>query len=530
MRRTVASALIGLALFGCGACTTSNAPAASSTPANTAAPESGGGGQPELNVPHQVSPVRPPPGLELQVELRPHAPGASCDQLIVDGQRSDLKSLDATARADVARNPQVAAQLFADSSCSPADVKQVSDTLTHAGVKNIINPGAGQAQHAATAPDAPPSDAERAAAQGTNAFAVGLYQQLIKGEKGNLFFSPTSVAGALALVDVGAGGKTASQLDAVLHTGLPHAQVPEAIAALLNRYQSTRGDATLDIANRVWAAQKFNFKPSYLAQVQQQFGAAAERVDFSSGDQARGIINSWVSQQTRGKITELLGRNAVGPDTQFVLTNAVYFYGTWKSPFDPKNTADAPFKLASGEQVQAPMMHQVVKAKGAETGDVQVVELPYGNQGTLAFDLILPKSANGLGALESQLSPEWLSKTLNGVQPAQATLAMPKFTERSQFALRPTLAAMGLDALFSGADLSAMADGAPSVSAVVHQAFVDVNEKGTEAAAATAVIGTRMLHREQQLTVTADHPFLFVIRDTATGGVLFMGRVADPRK
>lgn len=520
MRSTVVSALLGLALIGCSSCTSSSAASSTSDAATSAPPQA----PPSV---HQVSPVRPPMVAALRVELESHAPGASCDQLLVNGQNSDLKTLGDAARADVAHDPGTKADVIVYPPCAASDAQQVKDALAAAGVKNVETP---PVPAAATLPGAPPTEAEKLAAQGTTAFAANLYGQLIKSEKGNLFFSPTSVAAALALVDVGAAGQTASQLDQLLHTGLPHEQSTQAVAALLQRYQASRGDATLDIANRVWGAQKFEFKPSYLATVQQQFGAAAERVDFSSGDTARGMINAWVKEQTRGKIPELIGRNVLGPQTQFVLTNAVYFYGNWQSPFDAKNTAPAPFTLASGQQVQAPMMHQVVKAHGVDTGEVQVVELPYGKDGTLAFDLILPKQANGLAALESKLSGEWLARTLGMLPPARVTLAMPRFTERSQFELAQPLAALGAGSLFGQPDLSGMTDARGiSISAVVHQAFVDVNEKGTEAAAATAVIGTRMLQRLNELQVTADHPFLFVIRDTATGGILFMGRVADPR-
>jgi serpin B len=174
-------------------------------------------------------------------------------------------------------------------------------------------------------------------------------------------------------------------------------------------------------------------------------------------------------------------------------------------------------------------MHQRLKAHAAAVHGLQVVELPYGHSGSLAFDLLLPDKPGGLPELEAALTPDALDAALGALAPAQVTLSMPRFTERSQFSLQKPLPALGLGDLFGSPDLSAMTHAPVQISAVIHQAFVDVNEKGTEAAAATAVMGTRALQRLPNFTITADHPFLFLIRDTATGGILFFGRLEDPR-
>jgi len=378
----------------------------------------------------------------------------------------------------------------------------------------------------AKSPDEPAADV-RSAAQGTNTFALGLYKQL-RGEPGNLFFSPLSVAAALALVDVGAAGQTAKDLDAALGAGGPHADVHRALAELIRGYTNGKSGVTLEVANRIWAAQSLPIEPSYAASVQAEFGAAFEQADFAQTEKARARINAWVSEKTHGKISELIGRGVLRPDTEIVLANAVYFLGTWQRPFDPANTHDAPFTLISGEKATAPMMHLRLKAKAAQVQDLQVVELPYGNAG-IVFDLLLPTEPTGLAKLEAALTPAALEETFAALKRSEVTLAMPRFTERSQFELAKPLAALGLADLFATPDLSAMTRARVHISAVVHQAFVDVNEKGTEAAAATGMMGTRSLQRLPHLTVTADHPFLFLIRDTATGGILFLGRLEDPR-
>jgi serpin B len=462
------------------------------------------------------------PSLNVSLSAKPGA--TTCDALTLDGRPSDLPALETAARAAVARDPAVVGVVRADATCAHGDVVKISDVLARAGVTRFT-------WAANEPPLSAPTPELQTAAAGSNAFALKLYGELRGKKVENLFFSPLSISAALGLVNVGAAGKTAQALDQALVPGLPHEQGTVALAQLVQRYVQSRGDATLEVANRLWSRSGLPILPAYAAALQQHFGAAQESVDFSKPEAARQRINAWVKQQTREKIGELLGRNALDPNTELVLTNAVYFLGTWQHPFDPAKTSDAPFTLPSGEKPSVPFMHQVLKVHGNAADGVQVVELPYGKQGTLAFDLLLPDAAEGITALESKLNPVLLGSLLDGLHAARVTLALPRFSERSQFELRQPLTAMGLGGLFAKPDLSAMTSAKGiSISAVVHQAFVDVNEKGTEAAAATAVIGSRSLQRMPDMAVTADHPFLFLIRDTATGGILFLGRVADPRK
>jgi serpin B len=500
MPRSPAVLLLALALSpGC-------ATAASSTAAPPPQPSA-----PRL--PPQISPHPAPVFLSVSLSPRTHA--GACDLLVVDGKETDLGGLTSAARNLSRVSPQAHAVLKVDSSCPAADADRIKRAILEGGLASIDNLG---------------TVAGPAASGNTNPFAVALYGQLRGQARGNLFFSPLSVAAALALVDSGAGGETAAQLDAALGKGLPHAQVHASIAALVKQYLASKGEATLEVANRLWARQALAFKPAYLAQVNAEFSAAVEPIDFDAPEPARKKINAWVSERTHGKIADLLQSGTVTPQTGLVLTNAVYFLGTWQHPFDPAETRPATFTLQGGVQEQVPTMHLVEKLRAGMQQEVQVVELPYGNAGALVLDLIVPNQADGLPALEAGLTPEYLDGLFSHLQRKRVTLALPRFSMRSQFELRPALEAMGLTALFAHTDLTPMLErGGVGISAVVHQAFVDVNEKGTEAAAATAVMGARSLERLPDLTVTANHPFLFVIRDTATGGVLFMGRVADPK-
>ena len=343
--------------------------------------------------PHQISPT---PGFvppEVLVILTATPGSKACDQLTVNNRHTDLAGLQEIAKTTLAHTPNAPGIVKADSSCAQADVSKIVDALHQAGVADVkVNDSL-----------APPTDVEKAAAMGTNAFAAQLYGQLRGKGQENLFFSPLSVAAALGLVDLGAAGDTAKQLDAALHLNLPHDQAHLALSQLIQRYVAGRGDATLEIANRLWLKSGLKISPEYASRLQTEFAGGMEELNFAQSETARKTINDWVKAQTHDKIPELVGRGALSGSTELVLTNAVYFYGTWQHPFDPAKTAEAPFTLPSGQKANVPMMHLAQKGIGVDAGDVQVVELPYGQQGSLAFDLIVPKAANGLPAIEKKL-------------------------------------------------------------------------------------------------------------------------------
>ncbi len=384
----------------------------------------------------------------------------------------------------------------------------------------------------ATPNAAPPAD-QAEAVSGSNAFAVDLYAQL-RSQPGNLFFSPESISTAFAMAYAGARGQTAKQMADVFHYSLPPGELHPAMGALLTAMNAPHTGYELHVANALWAQQDENFLPSYLHLVQSSYGAGLHKVDFkSSPDTVRAAINQWVEHETNDKIKNLLAPGVLTPATRLVLTNAVYFKGDWLSQFDKKATETGDFHVSSSLTVQAPLMHRTGSGyRYLSGGSFQALELPYkGND--LAMVVLLPNQTDGLAALENSLTAAALSDWLEKLQPAsKVELTLPRFTMTQQFELGKTLAAMGMPLAFSrSADFSAMT-GKPefTISAAIHKAFVDVNETGTEAAAATATVMLEMARRAEPppIVFRADHPFLFLIRDTKSGSILFLGRVTDP--
>lgn len=385
------------------------------------------------------------------------------------------------------------------------------------------------------APAVPPADVH-ALVGGNNAFALDLYAAL-RGEDGNLIASPYSISLALAMTRAGAAGATASQMDAVLHFDLPPERLHPAFnaldLALASRTSAPSGDAEplqLNIANAVWAQQDHPFRIEYLDLLALHYGAAIFPADFvARAEPARQEINRWVSDQTNDRIEKLLAPGSLDASTRMVLVNAIYFKADWQTPFDPNDTYDAPFYRLDGTQVQTAMMHGELELPYVRGANFQAVELPYAG-GTAAMTIIVPDSGQ-FAAFESAFDAPAFEALLGQMQPTLINLGLPKFDFSSQFDLSATLGGMGMPAAFdpAQADFSGM-DGARDlfISDVVHQAFVAVDEEGTEAAAATAVIMALSAVMPQGLPLVIDRPFLFVIRDVPTGQILFLGRVLDP--
>jgi serine protease inhibitor len=387
---------------------------------------------------------------------------------------------------------------------------------------------------------APPSTSAADQAEvvsGSNAFAVDLYAQLSK-QPGNLFFSPESISTAFGMAYAGARGQTATEMKQVLHFTLPPEKLHPAMGALLAAMNAQHKGYELRVADALWAQQDASFEANYLKLVQSDYAAGFHRVNFKlSPEDVRATINAWVEKQTNDKIKDLIGPGALNPATRLVLTNAIYFKGTWQDQFDKEATQKEEFHQSAAQWVMTPMMHRTGGYRYYDGGTFQALELPYGGN-EISMVVLLPKQTDGLAALEqtftSSSARDWIQK----LEPTdKVILTLPRFTMTQQFELSSTLSEMGMAQAFSSAaDFSGMT-GKPdfAISAAIHKAFIDVDEQGTEAAAATAVVmyATAMQQRFPEpppIVFRADHPFLFILLDTKSGSMLFLGRVADPTK
>ncbi len=373
-----------------------------------------------------------------------------------------------------------------------------------------------------------------ALSQGNLAFALDLYQQL-HGQSGNLFYSPFSISLALAMTYAGAQNATESQMAQTLHFDLPQDQLHAALNALALTLEERQGSAEqpgfkLNVANALWGQDGFAFQPEFLDTLALNYGAGMQAVDFSRSEEARQTINDWVADQTEEKIKDLIPEGALNALTRLVLTNAIYFNAAWLTPFDANETRQDSFDLLDGSEVQVPMMRQTESFGYLEAEDYQAVELFYeGRQ--LSMVILLPDEEQ-FESFDASLDDETLQSILAGLEMQRLDLSMPKFKVESSFGLAKTLADMGMADAFdvTKADFSGMT-GQPDlyITDVVHKAYVDVNEEGTEAAAATGVVmGLKSMPTGEPIQVKIDRPFLFLIRDVETGTILFMGRVVQP--
>lgn len=371
--------------------------------------------------------------------------------------------------------------------------------------------------------------------QGNNAFALDLYRSL-RSSDGNLILSPYSISLALAMTYAGARGETESQMADVLHfSGQDiHPAFNALDLELAKSGESTDKEHTplqLNIANAVWAEQTYPFVQEFLDTVALNYGAGIRLADFiSQYEPVRKEINGWVEDQTKDKIKDLIPQGVLNERTRMALVNAIYFKADWLSQFDPNNTHDAPFHLLDGSETQVKMMSEGLTSIPYLSGDgYQAVELPYAGQ-TAAMTIIVPDEGN-FAEFESNFDAAKLDEILNTMQPSSVQLGLPKFKFESEFSLPSQLSALGMTDAFQPfiADFSGMTGNRDLfISDVIHKAFVAVDEKGTEAAAATAVIMELAMAPMFDITLTVDRPFIFLIRDTVSGQILFMGRVVNP--
>lgn len=377
---------------------------------------------------------------------------------------------------------------------------------------------------------------ERILVQDNTAFAMDLYQKLRAAGGGNLFFSPYSISTALAMTYGGARGSTEKEMAKTLRFSLDTETLHPAFAQMesrLNTIQKT-GNIKLSVANSLWPQQDYKFLDEYLSLVKKHYGVSITAVDYKRArETARKMINSWVEDKTQEKIKDLIQPGILDALTRLVLVNAIYFKGNWESQFKADQTKDAPFNISSKKSIQAPMMTQKNKFKYANLGTFQMLELPYvGDE--LSMLVLLPVEIDGLEQLERDLSSENLMRWRTRLSKSEVLTFLPKFKMTSTFRLDKTLMSLGMVAAFSDSEANfAGMDGRPNwlyIGAVIHKAFVDVNEEGTEAAAATAVVMKARGMPTPPPVFCADHPFVFMIQENQTGSILFMGRVTDPTK
>ncbi len=414
-------------------------------------------------------------------------------------------------------------------------------------------------QEAAPAETQAPGDPEPSnldmttAAQQANDFAQRFFAQVSSENNGNLFFSPLSIHTALSMTYGGARGETARQMAEVLAFNLPpgegaeHAAYRQLLEALNDAPQTTfdtvqDGQRTtverpvydLVVANRLWGQQDLGWDPGYIELTQTEYLAGVEQVDFSSNAEgARQAINQWVEETTRDRIKNLVPAGAIDALTRLVLANAIYFKANWADEFSESGTQEAPFHLADGSSVDVATMHQSETFGYAETADWQALALPY-ERNALSMLVVLPADQEGaLETTQAQLASGELLAALESMNRTRVQVWLPKFSITQELNLGGSLQAMGMPLAFSDrADFSGMTPEAElSISSALHKAFIEVDEKGTEAAAATAIVmslTSMPIEQEPPKVFRADRPFLFLIRHNASGAILFAGRVMDP--
>ena len=371
---------------------------------------------------------------------------------------------------------------------------------------------------------------------GNNEFAFDLYRQLVSTQDGNLFYSPYSISLALAMTYAGANGQTKEQMADVLNFLLEDEELHAAFNKLNIEFDSrdeTQGDInwegyTLNIINAIWAQKDWDFMSEFLDVMAGNYDAGIRLLDFwGNRQEAVEIINAWISEQTEGKIEDILDESDIPLETIIVLTNAIYFSANWRIQFDQEDTYDDAFYLPDGSEITVPMMHQTDYFYYTVGDGYQSIDLKYDN-GDLSMIAILP-DADNFEDFESSLSSELVDEIIDSMEHDQVVLTMPRFDFESDFSLKEVLETMGMtDAFDDGkADFSGITEEAIWLSDVIHQATITVDEEGTEAAAASCVIAVLGMS-EDPPEINLDHPFIFLIRDNVTGTILFAGRVMNP--
>lgn len=370
------------------------------------------------------------------------------------------------------------------------------------------------------------------AANWVTQFGFDLYAHLRK-EPGDVFVSPFSIETALAMTAAGARGTTATEMYKVLKMwGEPHPVFGDLIKQINRNANVEKPAYELNTANAIWAQQGFAWKPDFTDLINKHYGAGLVPVDFARPEETRQRINAWVEKETRQRITDLIPAGILDVMTRMVLTNTIYFKSAWQTPFEKGATQSQPFFRADGTKADVPLMAQQETCPYHETEELQILELPYTKR-ELSMVIVLPRKPDGLAAVETKLNAETLGGWAKAAKPALAQIHLPRFKIEWNKELVPALKELGMQTPFSAAaDFTGMHTTSEKlfISNVLHKSFVAVDEAGTEAAAATAVVMKRTSAPvDRPKAFRADRPFLFLIRDNKTGATLFLGRYTGPR-
>jgi len=371
-------------------------------------------------------------------------------------------------------------------------------------------------------------------AQGNSKFAFELYNNLIDEKPNeNLFFSPFSISAALAMTYAGARNETQSEMSKTLHFSLDQTKIHSDFNYLLKNISHQDDSTQLYIANSLWAQKDYVFLEDYFNLVKAKYNAGIENVDFidsAEREKNRIKINEWVERKTNDKIKEIINQGMLSSQSRLVLVNAIYFLGKWNTPFNKEQTGKGIFHSRSKNDIESFFMNNTLSLKYFEDKTLQTIEIPY-KTNKFSMIIILPKSDSDIDAIEKSINYDKYVQILGSLKNETVELSIPKFKTTCELSLENTLQKLGMPISFSNlADFSGMTGHKDlKIDLVIHKAYIDNTEEGTEAAAATAVIMKTMSMQPMQNKIfKADHPFLFVIKEAETGSILFMGKVINP--
>ena len=355
-----------------------------------------------------------------------------------------------------------------------------------------------------------------------NQFALNFYSHVTQDKKTNVFFSPTSIFTAFAIAYEGAKDNTASEIKDVFGFEPDESKRRMDFADMQSQLNMKQQNNTISLANALWIAENFEVLPEYVDAAKTYYGSNVESVNFSSKEKGIDLINSWIDEKTHGKIEKIF--EELNPATKLVITNAIYFKGIWEEPFDKTKTTVGDFHVSSDSTVQVPMMESKTTFPNVAVNDlVQIVELPYEGE-KFSMLILLPRDVDGMKSLEESLSVDNLTKWKGELQKIKTKVYMPKFKLETEYDLKSVLQEMGIHDAFNDADFTGIANSGLYIEKAVHKAFVEVNEEGTEAAAATGIA----MFQSGPFEFTVDRPFIFIIQDNETESILFIGKVVDP--